>query len=293
VDQNTSTLTLTGNNLLFTQATTADASGTHTTFAFTVDGATSKLPAAVVAHVVVNSPGGAGVATLYTNDTYAGTDGQSHETQELLFIGAGGGQLWRTDGQGNSGQFLQMNGFTTVVAYAGHADGGLITGTAGAQNTFVSAGGYAYMNSGKAFYEILGAQYVYGYAASAGDKAFHYDGSGPTAFVVSGTAYSFMIGTDNDLSFFNEAVGFTDNEGIARHSAQDMAIFYDSPLNDVFVGYTRHSYLYSDNADGTFAEYDSATGFGQVFAYQFVGGVDIAYVYDPAVNTVVGFQRFV
>jgi large repetitive protein len=295
LDGNSSTLSLRGDNLLFTQATTADAGGTHTTYSFTVDGAVSKLPDTAVAHVNVTSPSGNGVATFYTNDTYAGTDGQTHETQELLVFGNHSGQLWKVSAQGNSALFLQVSGFGTLVAYAGHADGGVISGTPNVPNSFASAGSYAYMNSGSAFYEILGAQYVYGYAANATDQAFHYDGSGPTAYVVSGTAYSFMIGTDNNQSFFNEAVGFTHNEGIARHGSQDTAYFYDSPLNDVFVGYRGYSYLYANNPDGTFAEYDVATGFGQVFAYSFVSapGTDVAYVYDPVVNTVVGYQRIV
>jgi hypothetical protein len=43
--------------------------------------------------------------------------------------------------------------------------------------------------------------------------------------VVSGTAYSFMLGTDKGASFFNEAAGFQPNYGIAQRPGQDTAIF--------------------------------------------------------------------
>ena len=65
--------------------------------------------------------------------------------------------------------FLQLSGFTNITATAGHADTGLILGTLGVQNTFVSAGAYAYMNSGTAFYGISGALDVYGYAVNSAD----------------------------------------------------------------------------------------------------------------------------
>ena len=47
---------------------------------------------------------------------------------------------------------------------------------------------------------------------------------------MSGTAFSFMLGTDNGQPFFNEAVGFPKNYGIAQH-AGDLAIYFDSPGN--------------------------------------------------------------
>ena len=164
-----------------------------------------------------------------------------------------------------------------------------VYGTAGVANTFVSAGSYAYMNSGNAFYYISGAKYVYGYAANNTDVAYHYDGSGASALVMSGVQYSFMEGTDHGASFFNEAVGFKTTYGIAQHAGQDTAIFYDSPMDDVFAGYTDYSYLYADSADGSLAYFDKATGFAQVYAYAFVGGTDYAYVYDANVNHTSGF----
>jgi hypothetical protein len=116
--------------------------------------------------------------------------------------------------------FLTLQGFLKQYVFAGHADTGLITGTAGPQNFFVSAGGYAYMTSGDGFYSIGGAKYVYGFAANRADVAYHYDGSGASALVMSGPAYSFMLGTDHGASFFNEAVGFKTNYGIAQHAGQ-------------------------------------------------------------------------
>jgi hypothetical protein len=156
-------------------------------------------------------------------------------------------------------------------------------------NTFVSAGHYAYMNSGNDFYYITGAASVRGIAVNAGDVAYHYNGSGPSQFLASGIAYSFMQGTDNGKSFYNEADGFRFNYGIAKHTG-DTATIYDSPLDDVFAGYTSYSYLYRTDPDGTLAEYDYVQGFGSVTAESFVGGTDYAYVADPNVNHVSGFQ---
>jgi hypothetical protein len=289
-DLATKALTITGTTFTYQQTTTADASGTHTTYIFTIDGVTQPLFDVAVAHVQVNGPGAGGSAYLYTGDTYTGTDHQVHETLEEVVIGAGGyGQLYKVNASGNGTLFMQLAGFTTEYASMGHADSGLILGTAGVQNTFVSSGGTAYMISGSASYTIAGALYVYGYAVNPYDVAYHSDGSGPSALVMSGTAYSFMLGTDNGQSFFNEAVGFHTNYGIAHHAGQDTAFFYDSPNSDVFSGTAGGSYMYSDNPDGTFAEFDEATGFAQVYAYSFVGGTDYAYNYDPAHNHVTGF----
>ena len=118
--------------------------------------------------------------------------------------------------------------------------------------------------------------------------AYHYDGSGPSFYVVSGVAYSYMIGTDNGQVFQNYAIGFVFNEGIARHPTQDTATFFDSPGNDQFTGYTYYSSMTS--ANGTFAENDIAVYFAQVYAYSFVGGFDRATVYDANVNHVFGFH---
>src|SRR5262249_7573195 len=144
-------------------------------------------------------------------------------------------QLYRNDAAGNGVLFLTLEGFLKQYTFAGHADTGLIIATSGPQNFFVSAGGYAYMTADPAFYYVGGAKYVYGFAVNSYDVAYHYDGSEASALVMSGTAYSFMLGTDHGQSFFNEAVGFKTNYGIATHPGQDSAYFYDSALDDVFV----------------------------------------------------------
>jgi hypothetical protein len=302
-DPTSRVLTITGgtapNQFMFAQATTVDGAGNlHTTFTFTLNGAAVTLPDTGLSRVNVTASGSGNTATLNTGDTYTGTDGQAHETQEEVILGGGAGQLYRIAAGGNGSPFLTLSGFTQEYALMGHADSGLILATAGVQNFFVSAGSYAYMTSGSGFYDISGAQYVYGFANNANDVAYHYDGSGASALVMSGTAYSFMLGTDKGASFFNEAVGFKTNYGIAQHPSQDTAIFYDSPMSDVFVGSPpaapHASYLYSDNPQGSYAEFDYAQGFALVDAYSFEGGTDYAYVYDPAVNAVVmGFQRLV
>jgi hypothetical protein len=282
-DPASQTLTIAASSFGYSQRTTQDAAGLHTTFTFTVNGAPLSLPDMAVAHVIVTGPGN-GSASLVTNDTYTGTDNMAHETAEQVVLGGSAGQLYRA-----GVLFAQLSGFSTIAAVMGQADYGTILGTAGVQNTFVSAGGYAYMDSGTAIYSITGAQYVYGRAANTYDTAYHYDGSGASFLQISGTAYSFMLGTDNGQKFFNEAVNFQTNDGIARHSGQDSASFYDSPNNDVFVGHTTTSYLYADNPSGNLVEYDQALGFALVDAYSFVGGTDYAYVYDPVVNHVSGF----
>jgi len=153
----------------------------------------------------------------------------------------------------------------------------------------VTAGGYSYMVAPSSFSLISGGAYVYGYAAGPTDQAWQYDGSGPSTFVASGIAYSTMSGTDQGQAFFNEAVGFTVNYGIALHAGQDVAYIFDSPLNDTFAGYSTVSYMYADNPNGTLAEFDEAEGFATVYAQSFVGSIDFAYIYDSGRNITTGF----
>ena len=56
-----------------------------------------------------------------------------------------------------------------------------------------------------------------------------------------------------------------------------------------FTGYSLYASMRS--ADGSFAENDIAANFTTVYAYSFVGGADIAAVYDATVNHVHGFKR--
>jgi hypothetical protein len=294
-DAASETLTITiptpGTSFGYRQGSAVDGAGVlHTTYTLGVDNGTVSYPDSQVAHIVVNAQGSGDVAYLTTSDTYVGGDGQAHETAEGLMIGGGAGQLSKVDAQGATQLLAQLSGFAGIYGFLGPADGGIILGAAGGANTFVSAGGYAYMDSSPGFYFIGGAKYVYGLAAGAGDVAYHYDGSGPSALVISGTAYSFMTGTDKGQSFFNEAVGFQTTYGIATHPGQDTAIFYDSPDNDVFVGNTTTSYMYADQDDGSYVEFDYTQGFAQVYAYSFMGGIDYAYVYDTTVNHVSGFR---
>ena len=281
----TSTLTISASSFTFTQSTNA---GGYTNYTFNADGTVVTLADTTVAHVVVNGKAPA-TATLITNDTYIGSDGLLHETAEAVTVGNTGGKVQKLDANGNPTDFMALSGFQTEFAVAGPADEGFIVCTPGVSNVFVGAGGYAYMNTGASFYYLAGARYVYGYALSTADFAYQYDGSGSTSYVVSGTAYSMMLGTDNGRNFFNEAVGFTFNEGIAQHSWQDVAYFYDSPGSDLFTGYSLYASMRS--ADGSFAENDIAANFTTVYAYSFVGGADIAAVYDATVNHVHGFKR--
>ena len=112
---------------------------------------------------LVLGSGAGDTASLTTSDSYLGNDGVSHETAESVALGSGGGVLYRS-----GTPLMQMSGFTGVYAYMGHADYGLLSGTAGLSNVFVSAGSYAYMDSGPTnFYFVGGAQYVYGTGGSS------------------------------------------------------------------------------------------------------------------------------
>jgi hypothetical protein len=289
-ENDTQTLDVNGNVVTYTQSTTADALGLHMTYTFTVDGQVFTIPGVEVSNVIVAGIGTKPMITLTTSDTYTGTDGLTHETTEAFILGNGGGIVAELS-VGSPKNFLQILGFTTVDVFAGPADFGQINGTVGVMNTFVGAGGYAYMNSGSAFYYIGGAKYVYGYAANPGDVTYEYDGSGPSTLAISGVAYSYMTGSDAGANFFNEGVGFKNNYAVAKHPGQDTAYFFDSPANDVFVGNTGTSYMYSTDSAGNFTEFDEVMGsFATIIAESFVGGTDFAYNHDPAHITTAGFH---
>jgi hypothetical protein len=270
---------------------------------FTLNGVGVSLPDTMLSHVTVaaaplpaGNPGPANAAYLYTNDTYVGADGQAHETQQAVLLGPAqaDGRTWGwlyqvAPGAAQGSLFVALTGFANQYAFMGPSDTGMLAGAAGIQNTYITAGGYASMTNSGGFGFISGARYVYGYAANATDIACHYDGSAGSALVMSGTAYSFMLGTDNGQSFFNEAVGFQTTYGVAQHPGQDTAIFYDTPDDDCFAGRSNHAYLYSNAADGTFAMFNYVQGFALVDAYAFQGGIDYAYVYDTTVNHTTGF----
>ena len=299
-DATTGTLDITGpagSTFTMTQATGFDGRGVlHTTYTFTLNGSSDTFVDAALAQVNVSAAGTGNSATVFTNNTYFGMDGLVHETSEIVSLGNGAGDLYKYNPAGQAVVFLHMTGFDNASAVLGRADSGQLLPTPGAVNTFVSAGSYSYMTSAGAFYVISGAAYVYGYASGPMDLAYHYDGSGPSTLTLSGTTYSSMYGTDGGLSFYNCAMGFTFNYGYAQH-AGDTAIFYDSPANDFYaggtgltLGSTALSYLFYYTPDGkNLAEYDAAWGFAQNYAYSFVGGTDIATVWDPAHNHVTGF----
>jgi hypothetical protein len=271
-----------GNSFGFVQS-----SGNDT---FTLNGTSLTLPETLLDKVMVNAAGTGNSASLNTIGETAA---------EAIHVGndfSGGNKVQHLDAQGNAHDFLALSGFHSVFAYASPNDQGFIASTPGVKNVFVGAGSYAYMNSGnnaEDFYWISGAKYVYGYSsgpASPNDFAYQYDGSGPSTLVFAGGNYSYMTGTDQGRSFFNEAVGFKNTYGIAQH-AGDTAFFYDSPLNDVFAGYSDHSYMYGVYPDGTLAYLDQAQAFEQVYAYSVNGGTDYAYNYDPNHVHTSGFIR--
>ena len=278
--------------LAFDQTTAIGAySNVHSNYTFNLNGVTQTYPDTSAKSATVNAPGSNNTAVLFTNDTYLGADGQTHETREVVSLGQGGGQIFRFDAAGKLYTFLQATGFNTVQAFVGRADSGLLIGTLGTANDFFISGNRfanAYSSFPAASYQIFGAPTVVAYPGSSGDLIQLYDGSGPSTYIVSGDAYSTMSGTDQGLPFFNQGVGFTHNSAIATHGG-DAAIFYDSPSSDVFVGNSSGAYMYSDNPDGSLAYWDSEDGFSPVYAFSFNGGTDYAYNYDPQNNHTSGF----
>ncbi len=280
------------NNFTFGQSSYADAAGVHTSYTFTLDDVVIQTnPGVSITTVIVSSRGG--TATINTADSYVGTDGLSHATPELVGIGALG-YISLLDAQGNLANpggpnllyWMVFSGFSFQYATLGPEDAGVIA-TRGTQDTFISTGSYAYLTGPSSFDYMQGGKWIVAYGG-AGDVAYLYDGSGPSTYTASGNTYSVMTGTDQGASFVNEAIGFGKTSGIAQHPGQDTATFYDSAQNDVFAGFTYYSYLYAVNPGGTFAYFDIAYYFSQVTFYSFVGGQDVALVYDATVNHVWG-----
>jgi hypothetical protein len=277
------------------------------------DGNTEIYPQTNVPRLVVLGAGANASATLTTNDSFI--DAQHEQVQhaiESVILSSNSGTLYRVNPNGTFAEVIELGGFHSLSAQLTHDDYGTIVGTSGLINRFVSNGASSYMNSGTqaqldqldqgvqnatANYFITGANYVYGYSVGAADIAFHYDGSGPSTLVLSGTFDSYMSGTDQNQSFFNVGVGFTHTIGIAKNNAHDTAYFFDSSfagdtaLAEVFVGFAAYSTLYHVNPDGTVPEYDFALGFALVFANS-ADGNDSAVNYSPDTVAITGFNLF-
>ncbi len=262
----------------FSQASTQDASGIHTTYTFSVNGASASFPDTALAGVSVVGSGAGNGAVLTTNDTYTGTDGQTHETAEQVLLGSGGATLEKLNGQGTAAPFVSLTGFQDLFAIAGQADQGAIIGTAGVFNYFAGYGSYAFMSTGPAFYYVSGASSVVGYSEDYYDWGINYDGSGPSYYTAAGTLLSEMSGTDHGQAFLNEAYGFHFNEGIATH-AGDTAYLSDSAGNDVLAGYGQYASLTcAANGEQDYLTTYNGNFFAQVYAYAFNGGYDTASV---------------
>jgi hypothetical protein len=290
-DAGTRTLTITvtggGHSFAYRQAT--NTGGVWANYTFSLDGVAQTYNTVALAHVVVRFDGTGNTAVLYTNDTYTGDDGQPHETAESLTLGQGGGQLYHT---GGAAPFLSLSGFANAWGYLGRADTGTLLASVGVPNRFISGPGSSEMVAPGSHYWIGGAPSVIGYAANADDRAALLGGSGASTFVVSGTVFSSMSGTDASAGWFdNEAIGFTSNAGAAPHAGSSTAYFFAPTGGNVFLGGTAHSSLYRVPGAGGVQYYDVATNFGQVYAVALAGGTDYAYVDDATVNHVIGFRR--
>jgi large repetitive protein len=299
----TKTLTITGSTFQYSQSTTANGSGAHTNYNFTMDGYSETLSDTTVSSVVVNGVGSSASAILITSDTYTAANGSTQETPERVSLGSlnndGTGTVTRftnNDASEASFTFLTLHNFPISYAYVGRNDSTVnLYGTVGEPyNGFVTAGNYSYMGGPGMFHLVQGAPSVYGYSAGQpADFAYHYAANPGSAFVVSGTAYSYMSTMDTvngvTQSYFNVGVGFLQNTGVSKNAGADIAYFFDSPGNDTFVGGTTISYMFIDGPPSPYAEFDAAYGFAMVNAESFVGGIDFAYIYDTTHNNTSGF----
>jgi hypothetical protein len=301
-------------NLQFSQKTTVSGGVQSTVYTFRLGGAGSPTimtftdaqltTTPVIGTYTVTIIGqnlNTAPALLSTNDTLAGAVG---ETPERISLGSktDDGVAFITKFVGNntsnaSYNFLSLSKFPISYAYAGRADGTIKlfatqgTGSAG----FVTAGYYSYISAaqtGAYAHFGEGASSVYGYSAgNAGDFAYHYSMNAGSAFVVSGTSYSYMSGTQTNPensnatdAFFNVAAGFLVNTGVSNNPGKDIAYIIDSPLNDTYVGNAGYSYMFAANGAGGFNEFDAAYAFAIYYAQSFVGGTDTANKNSPANN---------
>jgi hypothetical protein len=256
----------------------ANYGGAIRKIALTLNGVTQLYPEYNLSQVFVNASTNNNTAEIVTNTSFA------FDVPKTVSVGNHGAAIL-------GGPYIQMTGFDTVDAHLGSSDFGLLQGTPGVQNVFNGEAFFANMNSPLpgAYYQISGAATIYAYSPGGFDQANLYTGNGSATFTVSGTAFSSMAGTADGAAFFDEAVGFANNDGFAENKVPDTAIYYDSPANDTFVATSTFSYMQSNAADGTLTELDEAQGFAQTYAYSFVGGMDVAYNYDPQHVHTTGF----
>ncbi len=321
------TVTITGSVFSFTQSTAPN--GTTHTYTFWIENSagqfvTDDFTSAQLQHAVVNGTGGGASATVFTNDTYVGTDSQVHETAEGYVFGAqdgsnaGMGAMY----QGGLGGtlFMTLNGFANQYVKEGTLDQAALYGANGYYNNYVTQGQNVYMDvyvanaahqltslpftyqvqrQGSA--PVTGTGYILGIAAPSPasgmhDTAFYYDGSnGGSQLVISGASYSYMQGDDGGQFFFDRADGFQFNIGYFTHSGGTVTL-YDSASSDNLIseaaqpnaptGSTPNfTYMYADDASGNLIEYDRAEGYAVLEAYSFVGGYDTAQNGDAAAHT--------
>ncbi len=261
-----------------------------TVYTFSDNGVAQSYTSNQLSQVYVYGNGGTDTAYIYTNDTYTGADGKTHETVENLSLGAGGGILQQVNSSGVFTNFMQLLHVANIYGYMGHADSAQLHDSPG-NDMFVSAGLASYL-TGTGYYDyISGATAVTAYATTGHDIAYQYDGSGASTYTVQGVTSSVMAGTDHGVTFTNTAIGFHYNYGIARHSG-DIANFYDAPGTDEFVGEAKTSWMYS-YVGRVETMYMQANGFSHVNAFASAGALDYSFNYAPTVNTVTGFKHVV
>jgi hypothetical protein len=280
---------------------TLSGTGAPTTMTFT-DAQLTTTPAAGTSAVTVNGQNlNTANAVISTNDLLAGATG---ETPETITLGsktdAGVGSVTKYVGNVTTGaaySFLSLHQYPISYAYAGRADGTIqLFGTQGTGAAgFVSAGYYSYISAattGSYAHFAEGTPSVYGYSAgNASDFSYAYSMNAGSSYLVSGTAFSYMSGSQkNPLNanatdtFFNVGVGFLVNTGVSNNPGKDIAYIIDSLGNDTYSGQTGFSFMSISNGAGGFSEFDAAFGFALYFAESFVGGTDTGNKNAPANN---------
>ena len=299
-DSSSQTLSINGTSgpdlLTFTTGSVDPGFFIATNLYFTMNGETQTYQSApdgtgTISSVVINGNGGADVVAAYTNDSFhAPFNGGIVYDNATAVLGDDGGTISLS----TSPITLKFSNWRYIDSYLGPHGTATLVDAAGF-NTFASYGSYSYLyryTAGNSSF-VWGAGSVKALSSNGSyDTSVQYDGSGPSTYIVYGTGYAGMAGTDQGLSFNNSAQGhWVVNVAIAQH-AGNVAYFYDSPGNDVFVGFSLYSYMYSDNPDGSLAEYDAAAGFASVVAGSIQGGVDYSYIYAANVSEY-GFHRLV
>lgn len=166
-----------------------------------------------------------------------------------------------------------------VASAAGHGDLAFLYDSPG-DDTFRAFPASARMTDDASYdNRANGFAEVTGYARNSGHDVAYLTGSaGPDRFV-AGASYGWMADDvpPGQRNYYLAAWYFDELTGNSA-GANDRAVFYDSPQDDVYRAYPASARMYSTTYD------NRAVGFGTVTAYANNGGHDEAFLFDSADN---------